>query len=105
MTPMMEKLYWQAADDHSFWLRERGANSYEIRKRLGPSMPRFKTRFDRDYSHARFEHAMLLRFEGFKLAEIATRLGVTKERGRQIMARGQRRLREAIKYASWRIVH
>lgn len=49
------------------------------------------------YEGARAEHALLLRCEGLTLAEIGSCLGVCRERARQLVMRGARRLNWSMK--------
>jgi hypothetical protein len=57
--------------------------------------------FDPVLSAARYEHAWLLRAEGHNLSAIGERLGVTKERARQMILRQGRKVTRAIRYANF----
>jgi hypothetical protein len=60
-------------------------------------------RMDHTLSMARHEHAWLLRAEGFSLQAIGDRLGVCRERARQIIGKHGRRVNRALRHASFTV--
>lgn len=54
------------------------------------------------YEHARHEHVWLLRAEGLTLQQIGDRIGVNRERVRQIIYKFSRRVRRATRKTRWR---
>jgi hypothetical protein len=54
-------------------------------------------------SAARYEHAWLLRAEGYSLRHISERLGVTRERARQMILRQGYKVTRAIRHASFTV--
>jgi DNA-directed RNA polymerase sigma subunit (sigma70/sigma32) len=60
-------------------------------------------RYTPSHSWARLEHAWLLKAEGLKLIDIGLRLGVTRERARQMVVKFSRRMRQATRFARWRM--
>jgi predicted transcriptional regulator len=56
---------------------------------------------DNSYGSAREEHAWLLRAEGLKLQKIADRLGVSKERVRQMIVKFGWRVKKAVRKVVW----
>jgi hypothetical protein len=59
--------------------------------------------FDPVLSAARHEHAWLLRAEGYSLGKIGARLGVTRERTRQMIYRQGNKVTHALRHASFTI--
>lgn len=56
-------------------------------------------RINKALCHARLEHAWLLRAEGLKLREIGDRLGIGKDRVRQLIAQMGRRASRAMRHS------
>jgi hypothetical protein len=54
-----------------------------------------------ELASARGEHAWLLRAEGLKLREIGARLGVCRERAKQIVDKHGRKVTRAMRYLRW----
>jgi DNA-binding CsgD family transcriptional regulator len=55
------------------------------------------------YEHARHEHVWLLRAEGLTLQQIGDRIGVSRERVREIIAHFARRVQRATRRTRWRL--
>ena len=55
------------------------------------------------YEHARHEHVWLLRAEGLTLQQIGDRIGVSRERAREIIAHFARRVTRATRKTRWRL--
>jgi len=56
------------------------------------------------YEHARHEHVWLLRAEGLTLQQIGDRIGVSRERAREIIAHFARRMTRALRKTRWRLI-
>ncbi len=67
-----------------------------IGKRYGWRAPN-NVLVDLEYQKARREHAWLLRCEGFKLREISNRLGIGRERARQMINKFSREMTRSLK--------
>lgn len=69
----------------------------------GEFTPPSVTPYNYNYEHARHEHVWLLRAEGLTLQQISDRIGVTRERVRQIIYKFGRRVRRATRKTRWRL--
>ena len=59
---------------------------------------------DPTFAHARMEHAWLLRAEGLTLQQVGKRLGVGRERARQIVDKFSRRVKKATRKTTFKIL-
>lgn len=59
--------------------------NYFVNTGVNPQKPEMPNPMDRDFLHARSEHAWMLRAEGLPYRQIATRIGLTPGRSREIV--------------------
>ena len=90
--------------DRFLWVGGTLSEPTNVAERNTPSAHRPIPYFDERYGKARYEHVWLLRAEGLLLSEIGDRVGVSRERARQMIMKYGRTMTWAMRRTRWRMV-